>query len=631
MNMRTPVLTVVSLILAAFVARGQQKRMPPEHVIETPAIGAGLCVHNLFQSNMVLQRDKPIVVWGWAEPGERVTVSFAGKEARATAAQDRTWKATLPAMPVNTKPQQVVITGKTTTITLDNILLGDVWVVGGQSNMQLPLSRVENGSVEIASANFPEIRLLTVPQMIDNKVKYGFPRLHRWNGHSHEREGYWDVCSPKTVHEFTAIGYIFARRIHMASKVPIGVIDAARWGTTVETWTPLAILKKMDAKAVRALLAEWDKKISEWDPKKDLANRIRRHQQWVESMKKQGKKIPADRKIPSDLRAGPLENANYPGNCYASIITPLAGFAVKGAIYHQGFNNSRPDAADLYYQVFPKMIGAWRAAFNDPKMPFGIISLCTDGPPQTLDNYVECLMNFGIYVREAQYKTFLDFYKAGDKNIGFASSYDLRRAWYHPQLKIPAGERIARWALATQYGLEKEIFWKPPMITKMTVEDGKIILNMNCDVGAPGNGAIEGFAIAGKDKLFQPANAELLITGKDGRGRPKQNRRVIVLSSPHVPNPIHFRYAWGRNPMGNLKPWATNMKDIPFATQRSDTWKFWEVPFLKPPEDKGVSRAFQEEVRRVFKLIDMERRLKDAQLLIDKHKEQHDREMKKLR
>ncbi len=612
---------VLSCILAAGAVQADSRKLPHgEHLIDTPAIGDGLCVHNLFQSNMVIQRDKPITVRGWAAPGERVTVSLSDQKQTTTAGADRRWAVTLPAMPANPAGQDMKIRGKARSLTFNNILLGDVWVVGGQSNMQHPLSRVENGGMEIVSAHFPKIRILTVPALIDNKTKQAFPRIHRFEGSRHEREGDWDVCSPKTISEFTAIGYIFARRIHMASQVPIGVIDVSRWGTTVEAWTPLPVLKRMGTDSVRALLADWDKKSAQWDPQKDLQGRIKSYHGRVESLKKQGKAVPASWQVPTDLRPGPEMNQNYPGNCYASMLNPIAGFAVKGAIFHQGFNNSRADADTFYYQVFPKMIEAWRTAFNNPKMPFGIISLCTDGPPQSLDNYVECMMNSGIYVREAQYKTFLDFYKAGDKNIGFASSFDLRRAWYHPQLKIPAGERIARWALATQYGFDRNVSWKPPMITEMKTGDGKIILHMDSEVGSVDAGPIAGFAIAGTDKQFQPANAQVLVTGKDSRNRPQYNRRVLILSSPHVPEPIHFRYAWGRNPMANLRPSSTAQKDIPFATQRSDDWKSME--------NKGASRSSRENHGKAAQLIDLGRRLKDAQTFIDEHQKDYDKAIK---
>ncbi|MBO25899.1 MAG: hypothetical protein CMI33_04815 [Opitutales bacterium] len=610
----------------------QKMPMPKEDVIEVPAIGDGLCVHNLFQSNMILQRDKPIEIWGWAKPGEVVRVLFAGKSKEAKAGKDREWKVTLPAMTANADPQTLNIKGKDQNLTLENVLIGDVWVLGGQSNMEEPLNNVENGKLEIVSANYPGIRILTVPAQNGPDTKKGFARLHEWSSWSnrHFRKGDWDVCSPEIARELSAIGYVFARRLHMASQVPIGVIDASRGGTTVETWTPTPVLKKIETKEVKGLLAEWEKKVAEFDPQKDLQKRVENHHNWVKNMKKQGREIPKGRTVPNDLRPGPAMDQNRPGNCYASMIAPIAGLAVKGAIFHQGFNNAGGGSAgaDMYYQIFAKMITAWRDAFKDPQMPFGIISLCTAGEPQTRDDYLEKMVNGGIYIREAQYKTFLDFLKAGDGNVGFASSFDKRRSWYHPQLKIPVGERISRWALATQYGFEKDVKWKPPMYTEMNLEGGKIILKMDTWVRAVTNGPIEGFAIAGKDRRFQPAEAEWLVTGKDQHNRPKHDRRVIVLSSPHVPDPIHFRYAWGRNPMGNLQ--SADHNDLPFATQRSDDWRMENVPVKLTGFDdlapKDFARRANHESQKALRLDDLGRRLKEAQALIDEHRQRYEQE-----
>ena len=610
----------------------QKMPMPKEDVIEVPAIGDGLCVHNLFQSNMILQRDKPIEIWGWAKPGEVVRVLFAGKSKEAKAGKDREWKVTLPAMTANADPQTLNIKGKDQNLTLENVLIGDVWVLGGQSNMEEPLNNVENGKLEIVSANYPGIRILTVPAQNGPETKKGFARLHEWSSWSnrHFRKGDWDVCSPEIARELSAIGYVFARRLHMAAQVPIGVIDASRGGTTVETWTPTPVLKKIETKEVKGLLAEWEKKVAEFDPQKDLQKRVENHHNWVKNMKKQGREIPKGRTVPNDLRPGPAMDQNRPGNCYASMIAPIAGLAVKGAIFHQGFNNAGGGSAgaDMYYQIFAKMITAWRDAFKDPQMPFGIISLCTAGEPQTRDDYLEKMVNGGIYIREAQYKTFLDFLKAGDGNVGFASSFDKRRSWYHPQLKIPVGERISRWALATQYGFEKDIKWKPPMYTEMNLEGGKIILKMDTWVRAVTNGPIEGFAIAGKDRRFQPSEAEWLVTGKDQHNRPKHDRRVIVLSSPHVPDPIHFRYAWGRNPMGNLQ--SADHNDLPFATQRSDDWRMENVPVKLTGFDdlapKDFARRANHESQKALRLDDLGRRLKEAQALIDEHRQRYEQE-----
>ncbi|MBN2451290.1 MAG: hypothetical protein JXR77_12935 [Lentisphaeria bacterium] len=598
-------------------------QMPRADVVEVPAVGEGLCVSNVFQSGMVLQRDRPLRVWGWADPGEQVTVLFAGQQVTASAGQNRAWRVTLEPVPITRSPHTLTVKGSQGTLTLTDILVGDVWLLGGQSNMEFPLSNMENGTLEIVSAHYRDIRILTVPAQNGPDYRQGFPRLHEWSDWSkrHFRKGDWDVCSPETARELSAIGYVFARRIHMASQVPIGVIDVSRGGTTLETWTPDAVLREIDTPEVRAKLAEWDAKVAQFDPRQDLEDRIVRHREWVARMKNEGQEIPADRTVPSDLRPGPAMDPNRPGNCYASMIAPLAGLAVKGAIWHQGYNNCFDGSrgADMYYRIFPKMIAAWREAFEAPDMPFGILSLCTQGSRQTRDDYGEHMIDAGPYIREAQYKTFLDLLRAGDTNIGFASTYDLRRRWYHPQLKIPAGERIARWALATQYGFEKEIRWKPPMIERVKVEDGRILLHLdepasNVDDGGP----IEGFAVAGENGKFHPAQATHALVGEDTRGQPRRDTRVLVLESPMVPRPVHFRYAWARNPLGNLQ--AVGHTDVPFATQRSDTWSLtdtYEAFTGKSGTSPGtLDRGERGELIKALRAEDLKRRLAEAAALI---------------
>ena len=567
--------------LLLFAPAAFAQKMPRENVVEVPAIGPGLCVSNVFQSNMVLQRDKPIHIWGWAKEGEQVNVKFADQEASTTAGKDRYWKVSLSPTPANATEQELVVRGETETLTLHNILVGDIWLLGGQSNMEFELAKVENGNLEIISANFPNMRILTVPQGIGPEPKKSFERLHEfssWFGR-HFRKGDWNECTPETARELSAIGYVFARRVHKAGNVPIGVIDASRGGTTVETWTPIQVLRDMESETTKAKLAKFDEGVAAWDAQADLDQRIAQHKTWIERQTAEGKPIPDNRKEePSDLRPGPIGDHNHPGHCYAGMIAPLAGLSIKGAIFHQGYNNAFDGStgAAMYADIFPKMIKAWRAAFNDPEMPFGILSLCTDGYPQTRDDYCEKMFNAGIDIRAAQYKTFLDLYNAGDENIGFVSTYDLRRRWYHPQLKIPAGERIARWALATQYGFDREVQWKPPMLESTEVVDGALLLKLDTDVGDPEDGAIEGFAIAGDDRKFHPADVSYAEKGKDNRGRVQYDKKQLVLTSPMVPEPVHFRYAWGRNPLANLQ--ATGNQDLPFATQRSDDWRMEEVP-----------------------------------------------------
>jgi sialate O-acetylesterase len=299
----------------------------------------------------------------------------------------------------------------------------------------------------------------------------------------------------------------------------------------------------------------------------------------------------------------------------------LEGFAVKGAIFHQGYNNAFEGSVGtaMYRDIFPVMIQAWRAAFADPAMPFGILSLCTDGYPQTRDDYCEKMFDAGIDIRAAHYSTFLELYQTGDKNIGYASTYDLRRRWYHPQVKIPAGERMARWALATQYGFERQLEWKPPLLVTMEVQEGAMILTFDREVGDPEEGRIEGFAIAGDDRRYHPADVEYRETGRDEQNRPKIDRRQLVLKSPMVPQPIHYRYAWGRNPLANVQ--AIGHKDLPLATQKSDDWALEEVPanvFTDQPS-LPLERRDANRIRQALREQDNARRIKEAGLILQEN------------
>ncbi|GAB4146797.1 MAG: sialate O-acetylesterase [Planctomycetota bacterium] len=601
-----------------------QRGMPRADVIRVPAVGEGLCVDNLFQSNMVLQRDRPIRIWGKAAPGERVVVSFGGKTQEATARADRSWSVSFAARAASAKPAAMTIKGEREELDLENILIGDVWVCGGQSNMEFPIESAEDGWLEIVSARFDDIRILTIPARAGPKPLESFPRLYEWSDWSgrHFRKGVWDVCGPETTREFSAIGYVFARRLRMAAGIPIGVIDVSRGGTTIETWTPEAVLRGLGAPEVKAMLADWDERIASWDAAEDLARRRREFEARARQRRERGEQIPANWKEPDDLRPGPALDPNRPGNCYNGMIAPIAGLAVKGAIFHQGYNNALGGGsagAAMYYRILGPMIRAWREAFGDPEMPFGIISLCTDGPRQTKDDYVERMLDDGVYIREAQYRTFLDLRSAGDRRIGFASSYDQRRSWYHPQLKIPVGERISRWALATLYGFEERIRWLPPACTRVEAAGGALILRFDGPVAAADrNAPIEGFSIAGEDRRFQPASAEWPVTGRDPRNRPRRDTSALVLKSPLVPAPIHFRYAWARNPMGNLR---SAEQGIPFATQRSDDWRMEDVPLGvlggEQVSNGRPTRAQRAKIREALRKEDLRRRLAEARSLLD--------------
>ncbi len=601
--------------------------MRGEDFIRVPAIGEGLCVSNAFQSHMVVQRDKPVRIWGWGAPGETVTVSFAGQSQKTKAKGDRFWEVTLEPVAANNSPQELSIRGANDTLKLENILVGDVWVLGGQSNMEFDLAKVDDGMLEVVSANFPQIRLLTVPRGKGFDSVKSFERLHEWSDWSkrHFKKGDWETCSPETVREFSAIGYVFGRRLHMASGVPLGLIDASVGGTTVETWTPEDVMQKVEGKETKDLLQDWADKIAAFDPQADLEKRIANFERNKANREKQGNPLPADSVPPSDLRPGPVADRNRPGYCYASMIRPLEGLSVKGAVFHQGFNNcfSGSKGARMYYQVFGKMIGAWRKAFEDEQLPFCIISLCTAGEPQTKENFVQSMYNVGPFLREAQHRTYLDLRDAGDEQIGFVSSFDLRKSWYHPQIKVPAGERAAKWALVTQYeiitGRDAERYWLPPSIKEMKIEDGAIDDTFTTEIKTKddSDGEMLGFAIAGDDRSFFPASIEYLQDGVDNRNRPKYRRDALVLRSPFVSDPKHYRYAWARNPMGNL----VNRFGVPLATQRSDNWILEEsVPGITPPEgmdENSARRWISNQSKKALEEADAKRRLEEARAAMD--------------
>ncbi len=585
-----------------------------ENRIATPARVEGLSLHPLFQSEMILQRDQPLKIWGWGEPGENIRVHLDQESLTAIVTEKGTWEAVFEAREASFEPLSLEVSDSKKTIRLDGILVGDVWVLGGQSNMEHPISRVEDGDLEIASANFSHLRFLTVPYQEGPDLKTSFARLDEWSDWfgTHYRKGFWETCTPQTVRELSAIGYTFARRLQMAAQIPIGLIDVSRGGTTVETWTPEHVLRSIQSDAVQDWLQDWDSRVTQYDAAGDLRSRQKAFQDRVKRLEAEGKPIPGPEEYPNDLRPGPAMDMNRPGNCYASMLHPIAGFSVKGVIWHQGYNNAlQPEGHVLYRQVFPEMITAWRAAFNQPTLPFGIISLCTEGPPQTRDNYLEMMVNEGPYIREVQYRAFLDKYEAGDKNIGFASSYDMRRSWYHPEEKVPVGERIARWALATQYG--KNLPWKPPAIIDVSRDGNRLILTMDQRVNDFRDWPIQGFAISGNDRRFAPAAAEFFVKGTDDRNRPIQDRTRIVLTSPEIPEPVHFRYAWGRNPWVNLLPLHSEGR-IPLATQRSDTWRIHEVPvaFGASADRQSINQA-----RQANRMFDLQRRIREAEDLIE--------------
>ncbi|HCC72064.1 MAG TPA: hypothetical protein DEQ09_13075, partial [Bacteroidales bacterium] len=518
---------------------------------------------------MVLQRDKPVRIWGWASPGEIVKVEFGCQLKSGMAGKDGEWTVYLDPMPASMQAQDLLIRGENNEVIFSNILVGDVWVLGGQSNMEFDLARIYHGDAEVLSANFPQIRIMTIPHAESIEPETDFEHVNEydeWNDR-YDKKGYWMVCSPDAVKTFSGLGYIFGKRIHMVSQVPVGLIDVSRGGTTVESWISGKALSETPEN--QEMLEYWDKRIREYDPSENLRMRIRNWERRAERRKQMGLE-PGPK--PTEPSPSPAYDHNRPGACYNGMLSVFKGLTVKGIIFHHGYNNALSDSRpELYAVNFDLLIRDWRESFNDPDLPFGIIDFSAGGMPQTRDNLEAAMIDAAPYIREGQFKAFLN-----NDRTGYVSTYDQQVNWYHPQKKTEAGERIARWALAELYGFD--LGWESAICTGKEIKAGKIILNFNKEIKTSDDRPFEGFAIAGSDNHFYPAKAEYLVSGRDNTGKEIQDRTKIVVWNDLVHDPEEVRYAWARNPLGNAVNATLYERILPVPPFRTDNWEYPEAP-----------------------------------------------------
>ena len=232
------------------------------------------------------------------------------------------------------------------------------------------------------------------------------------------------------------------------------------------------------------------------------------------------------------------------------------------------------------------MIRDWRRTFQDENMPFGVVGLTAGGTPQTLENFELAMVDAGAFIREGQFRAAREL-----PNVGFVCAYDQQVNWYHPFKKVQLGERIARWALATQYGLS--IGWQPATCISVEKADGRIVLTFDRALDTHDGRPIEGFAIASHDRHFFPARAEYLVVGKDDQGRDRVDHQKLEVSSEFVPDPVAVRYAWARNPLGNLVNREHFERVIPVPSFRTDTWDWPEAPFVDNRSPEAIEHRAQ--------------------------------------
>ena len=487
---------------------------------------AGLKLPALVGDHMVLQRDLANPIWGWADPGAGVAVTIAGQTHQAKADDRGKWKVTLNPMTGSNHALKMTISSNGEVIILSNIVIGEVWICSGQSNMQWSVSQSDDPDLEIATANHPNIRFISVPQVGTQENQDDF-------------KGQWEICTPETAGEFSGVGYFFGRQLQQTLGIPIGLIDNAWGGSAAEAWISREV---MDADTRFANVAEqWKQTEATFDYEKAMAD-------WkvkAEEAKAAGQPAPRG---PSN----PLTGNARPGNIWAGVLHPTLGYGIRGAIWYQGESNA--GRAYQYDELFGLMISEWRKAWGIGDFPFYWVQLADfmaekDAPGES--NWAE--------LREAQTKTL------ALPNTGQAVIYDVGEGRdIHPRDKQSVGQRLARIALARDYG--KAIEFQSPTYKSMEVTEGKAVLTFE-NVGASGLYAFDtqeavGFAVAGEDKVWHWGTGKLAGADK------------VEVTSPAVANPVAVRYAWSDNPVANLR----GRNGLPVVPFRTDDWPLTTDP-----------------------------------------------------
>lgn len=462
---------------------------------------ADVTLPSLLADHMVVQRGLPVHLWGMADPHEDIAVTFRG-ETKSTAA-DELGRWSLYLSPGEAGgPFQMSVKG-TNTIILNDVLVGDVWVASGQSNMEFPMKELSNANAEIAAAHYPKIRIFRVEHRPSD-----FPR-------SDVPAKTWALCTPASVANSSAVAYYFARDLYQKMNVPIGLIESFWGGTPAESWTSLHSLA-----ADASLMPVFAERSRTLDDQETTTLRLQQADQEFQKAETQAK---AEGKPAPDRPWHPDFAAWAPSALFNGMIAPLTRFPIRGVIWYQGEANSG-DRAPLYAHLFQTMIRDWRQAWDEGDFPFLFVQIANwNTEPE--GRWPE--------VRDAQRKAL------ALRNTGMTVTIDIGDPVdIHPKNKLDVGKRLALAARAIAYG--EKIEWSGPLYRGLTHEDHAMRVWFDHSNGlAAKSGALVGFEIAGADGKFIAADAK--IEGES-----------VVVSNPTVTDPVSVRYAWAANPTCNL-------------------------------------------------------------------------------
>lgn len=492
---------------------------------------ADVTLNNLFGDHMVLQQGIANKIWGKADPGENILVSIAKQKHSTIAKEDGNWSIQLDAIVEYGGPHTLTVTANNI-IMLQDILVGEVWICSGQSNMQFSVQQADDADLEMVTAQLGQIRLISVPQVGTQEPQWNF-------------KGEWAVCSPETVGSFSAVGFFFGRQIHQTLNVPVGLIDNAWGGSACEAWIDRKLLSSDEQ--FTPLLDRWS--TTESDMPKALMAYEKKIDLWKQASEKartENKSAPRRPRNPESLLTG----NSRPGNIYCGVLSPTVGYGIKGAIWYQGESNA--SRAAQYRELFPYMITSWRNEWGIGDFPFYWVQLAdfkAENVDPTESEWAE--------LREAQTMTLKKI-----KNTGEAVIIDLGEGKdIHPRNKIDVAKRLARLALAETYDIPR-IVCRSPQYQSMKKHGNKIVLFFS-HVKAQANGWRPfdvrdpiGFTIANSNKKFVAANARILADGH------------IEVWSDTISDPIAVRYAWADNPICNMY----SSEGLPLTPFRTDNF-----------------------------------------------------------
>lgn len=519
----------------------------------------------LFSDGMVLQRDRPVPVWGTAPAGERITVEFAGQNVEATAGDDSTWEAQLLPLPANAEPQTLVVRGKET-ITVNDVVVGDVFLAGGQSNMDSPL-RSGLAAEALPGAVDPLLRFFTVKKNVAAEPLAGV-------------DGRWVPTDPENAKDFSAVAYFFARDVREKEKVPVGIIRSAWGGTPIKTWMSLDSLRLEPP--VAAPLKEWEEALAKYKSTKDQPELMEAYykdmKDWetnVEPAFKAARKAHAEAAAtakaagetpppppvperPEPVMPHPIampassKRPSVPTISYNAMIAPVAPYALRGILWYQG--EADGSRGPEYRELFPRLIQSWRQIFRQPELPFLFVQIPAYG------NDPSIVAQKGMpYLRDAQASAL------SLPATGMAVTLDIGEAkGAHPDNKVHVGHRLAIAGRKVVYG--EDLVYSGPIYASHQIREGKAYVAFSHTGGgliigqapwraksmpeAPTDRLV-GFALAGADGKWHAADAVI-----DGD--------TVLVSSPSVPTPTSVAYGWGDSPSVNLY----NQENLPAAPFR---------------------------------------------------------------